>query len=102
MSDESPVLQEIGDDGVLLVTLNRPHKKNAFNEAQWDRLASTLDEAREDPRVAVAVIVLLLGGGLWGLVSGRLAPASEPDASEIILRRDPVRALADETAASPP
>lgn len=56
MSDESPVLQEIGDDGVLLVTLNRPHKKNAFNEAQWDRLASTLDEAREDPRVAVAVI----------------------------------------------
>ena len=53
-------------------------------------------------RVAVAVIVLLLGVGLWVLVSGWLAPASEPDASEIILRRDPVRALADETAASPP
>ena len=34
MSDTA-ILTEY-DDGVLLVTLNRPHKRNAFDEAQWD------------------------------------------------------------------
>ena len=50
------VLRSHDDDGVLLLTLNRPEKKNAFHEAQWDALASALDEAREDPQVAVAVL----------------------------------------------
>ncbi len=61
MSDEAPVLSELDEDGVLLVTLNRPHRKNAFDEAQWDALGRTLDEAREDP--AVAVVVLCGAGG---------------------------------------
>lgn len=56
MSDEATVLSNLDDDGVLLVTLNRPARKNAFNETQWDALASTLDAARVDPRVAVAVL----------------------------------------------
>ena len=50
------VLRELDDDGVLLVTLNRPAKKNAFNDAQWDGLRDALNEAREDPRVAVVVV----------------------------------------------
>jgi len=28
------VLRSLDEDGVLLVTLNRPAKKNAFNDAQ--------------------------------------------------------------------
>ncbi len=56
MSDESRVLTSLDEEGVLLATLNRPHKKNAFDEAQWDALAGTLDAAREDPRVAVVVL----------------------------------------------
>jgi enoyl-CoA hydratase/carnithine racemase len=56
MSDEATVLHELDDGGVLLLTLNRPARKNAFNEEQWDALASALDEAREDPRVAVVVL----------------------------------------------
>ena len=56
MNDEETVLSELDDEGVLLVTLNRPKRKNAFNAAQWDGLAHTLDEAREDPRVAVVVL----------------------------------------------
>lgn len=56
MSEESSVLQRLDEQGVLLLTLNRPHKKNAFHEAQWDALAAALDEAREDPRVAVVVL----------------------------------------------
>ena len=56
MNDESCVLQELDGDGVLLVTLNRPKRKNAFSEAQWDGLANALNEAREDSRVAACVI----------------------------------------------
>lgn len=53
------VLTEL-DDGVLLATLNRPDRKNAFDDPQWDGLRETLDRAREDRSVAV---VLLTGAG---------------------------------------
>ncbi len=56
MSDDQKVLRELDDEGVLLVTLNRPHKKNAFDNEQWDGLADTLAQAREDPAVAVVVL----------------------------------------------
>ncbi len=55
------VRTQLDDEGVLLVTLDRPARKNAFDEAQWDALATALDEAREDP--AVAVVVLTGEGG---------------------------------------
>jgi enoyl-CoA hydratase/carnithine racemase len=54
MSGE-PVLEEL-DDGVLLLTLNRPDKKNAFNDPQWDGLRDALNRAQQDERVAVVVI----------------------------------------------
>jgi enoyl-CoA hydratase/carnithine racemase len=56
MTDSPFVLRELDDDGVLLITLNRPEKKNAFHEAQWDALADCLNASREDPAVAVAVL----------------------------------------------
>ena len=37
---------ELDDDGVLLLTLNRPEKKNAFREEEWDGLARALDGGR--------------------------------------------------------
>ena len=30
------MIQELDEHGVLLVTMNRPEKKNAFDEEQWD------------------------------------------------------------------
>ncbi len=54
-------LHELDDDGVLLLTLNRPERRNAFDEDQWDGLADALTEARNDP--AVAVVVLTGAGG---------------------------------------
>ena len=59
MSEER-ILKQLDDEGVLLATLNRPRVKNAFDEPQWDALADTLNEARQDPRIAV---VLLTGAG---------------------------------------
>jgi enoyl-CoA hydratase/carnithine racemase len=55
------LLSELDEQGVLLLTLNRPEKKNAFGERQWDELATALDCARVDP--AVAVVVLAGAGG---------------------------------------
>lgn len=55
MSDE-PVLRTLDEHGVLLVTLNRPRRKNAFNDPQWDALTAVLRDAREDPAVAVMVV----------------------------------------------
>jgi len=37
------------NDGVLLLTLNRPEKKNAFNNEQWKAFAAELEDAKEDP-----------------------------------------------------
>jgi enoyl-CoA hydratase/carnithine racemase len=61
MTDQGFVLRELDEDGVLLATLNRPEKKNAFHDPQWDALADCLDDARQDP--AVAVVVLTGAGG---------------------------------------
>lgn len=49
------VLKE-SKDGILLLTLNRPDKKNAFNSEQWEALAAELDAARKDDDVTVAVL----------------------------------------------
>ncbi|HAC79446.1 MAG TPA: enoyl-CoA hydratase, partial [Deltaproteobacteria bacterium] len=53
---ENPILQELDEEGVLLVTMNRPDKKNAFNDPQWDGMRDALREARENPAVAVVVL----------------------------------------------
>jgi enoyl-CoA hydratase/carnithine racemase len=49
------VLAEL-KDGVLLLTLNRPDKKNSFNTEQWTALAAQLDAARADDDVTVVVL----------------------------------------------
>jgi len=53
------VIQEF-NDGVLLLTLNRPKKKNAFNLDQWVGVADALDQARENDDV---LAVVLTGAG---------------------------------------
>lgn len=53
---EAPILEKLDDDGVLLITLNRPHKKNAFDDPQWDGLRDALTQARANEQVAVVVV----------------------------------------------
>ncbi|PKN69580.1 MAG: enoyl-CoA hydratase [Deltaproteobacteria bacterium HGW-Deltaproteobacteria-12] len=43
-------------DGILLLTLNRPEKKNSFNLELWTSLAAELDAARVNDDVTVVVI----------------------------------------------
>jgi enoyl-CoA hydratase/carnithine racemase len=47
-------------DGVLVVTFNRPDKKNAINNDMWFAIRDTFTAAREDDSV---VCVLLFGAG---------------------------------------
>jgi enoyl-CoA hydratase/carnithine racemase len=65
--------------GVALVTLNRPEKKNAFDSAQWNGLADTLDAVRADD--AVKCVVLTGAGSDFsaGQDLGEMAEGS-PDA----------------------
>lgn len=54
MSDT--VLQNLGEDGVLQLTLNRPDKKNAFNVEQWEAFRDAVNAAKENPEVACLLI----------------------------------------------
>ena len=49
------LLEELRD-GVVVLTLNRPKRRNAFNDQQYDDLRSALAEARANDEVRVAVI----------------------------------------------
>jgi enoyl-CoA hydratase/carnithine racemase len=52
---QDTVLIEIGE-GVALLTMNRPQRRNAFNDQQYDDLAAALARVQEDDAVGVAVI----------------------------------------------
>jgi len=52
-------------DGVALLTMNRPERRNAFNDQQYDDLRDALVEARGDEAIKVAVIT-----GATGAFSG--------------------------------
>jgi enoyl-CoA hydratase/carnithine racemase len=55
MMMSNTVLKEL-NDGILLLTLNRPDKKNSFNVEQWTAFAAELDAARVNDDVNVVVI----------------------------------------------
>ncbi len=57
MSDR--LIQELNDDGVLLMQFNRPKRKNAFDTQQWNIFRDALQSADANPKVAC---VLLFGG----------------------------------------
>ena len=76
------VLKEL-KDGILLLTLNRPEKKNAFNAEQWKALAAELDAARENDDVTVAVIT---GAGNDFSAGQDLTDTAVPGALLILLR----------------
>lgn len=50
------VLKKKLEDGVLLLTLNRPDKLNALTWELMSRLKETLEEASADPAVRVVIL----------------------------------------------
>jgi enoyl-CoA hydratase/carnithine racemase len=51
------------EDGVLILTINRPEKKNALSRAMYLTLADAVEQAQDDP--AVRVILLRGEGGVF-------------------------------------
>ena len=55
MSDVPVVLTEV-EDGVLIVTMNRPEAKNAMNKAQAEGIAAAMDRLESDPELRCAIL----------------------------------------------
>jgi enoyl-CoA hydratase len=91
---EPVVLREVSDDGVAMLTLNRPQAMNALSRELLDELARAIGECAADERVRV---LILTGAGRafcagldlkeLGAGSGRVGAAARPS------HGDPVGAL---------
>ena len=91
---ESVVLSEVGDDGVALLTLNRPHAMNALSRELLDELARAIDALAADERVRVLILTgagraFCAGLDLKELGSGR----TDIGKTTVTSRGDPVGAL---------
>ncbi|MFH0180713.1 enoyl-CoA hydratase-related protein [Streptomyces cacaoi] len=54
--DPDLVLYEVDEDGVAVVTLNRPERRNAWSIPMERRFFALLDEAAHDPAVRVVIV----------------------------------------------
>lgn len=54
-------------EGVLTLTINRPHVRNAFTVSMWSELNRIVDQIRTDPRIRV---VIIQGAGDEAFTSG--------------------------------
>ncbi|MCJ2544221.1 1,4-dihydroxy-2-naphthoyl-CoA synthase [Thermostichus vulcanus] len=54
------ILYEKSEDGIAKITINRPHKRNAFRPKTIQELIDAFSNVREDPRIGV---VLFTGAG---------------------------------------
>ena len=91
---ESVVLREVSDDGVAVVTMNRPHAMNALSRGLLDELARAIDALAGDDAVRVLILTgagraFCAGLDLKELGSG----ASEIGQVTVTSRGDPVGAL---------
>ena len=65
------------DDGVMVITINRPHARNAVNKAISENIASSLDRLDGDSEIQVAIItgaggVFSSGMDLKAFVAGEI------------------------------
>ena len=56
MADYETVMYEVGDDGVAMVTLNRPERRNALDPQLLHELEEVFDAVENDDNVRIAVI----------------------------------------------
>ncbi len=56
MAADTPLVERADDDGIALLTLNRPHTRNALSEAMIAALSDTFTEIAADRRVRAVVL----------------------------------------------
>jgi enoyl-CoA hydratase/carnithine racemase len=82
--NDTLVLADIGDGGILRLTLNAPKSRNALSEAMMSALSAALADAAADPAVRVIVIaangpVFCAGHHLKEMTAARKDPANADD-----------------------
>jgi naphthoate synthase len=66
--DYTDIRYEVSDDGAIAkITIDRPHKRNAFRPRTLFELQDAFNDARDDDRVGV---IILTGQGDWAFCSG--------------------------------
>ncbi len=82
-SAEPTVILDKRDDGVALITLNRPERMNAFGDDLLDRLSASLIDCEDDPDVRCVAITgagrgFSAGADINNMGRGRGGPAPGP------------------------
>ena len=82
--NDTLVLADIGDGGILRLTLNAPKSRNALSEAMMSALSAALADAAADPAVRVIVIaangpVFCAGHHLKEMTAAREDPVNAGD-----------------------
>ncbi|WP_406034218.1 enoyl-CoA hydratase-related protein [Nocardioides sp. NBC_00163] len=77
--------------GVLILTLNRPDRLNAWNEALEQRYYELLDEAEADPEVRAIVVTGAGRGFCSGADMDDLSGVMKTSDFSAVVRRDPPR-----------
>ncbi|MEO2136549.1 MAG: enoyl-CoA hydratase/isomerase family protein, partial [bacterium] len=76
-----PTVIEKLEDGVLLLTLNRPEAKNAFNAEQWREARLSMQRAMSDDAVRVVVVTGAGGAFTAGQDLGEMGALDTSDSS---------------------
>lgn len=87
MTDDAVVREELADDGILTVTINRPEQRNAVSVDVSRGLLAALGRARDED--AVRLVVLTGAGGKVFCAGGDLGAAGmRPDGGAVAQHRD--------------
>ncbi len=76
------------EDGVAILTMNRPERRNALSGAMLSAMAETLDACERDPAVACVVLTgaggaFCAGGDVKGMAEGTGGSSTAPAGSDI-------------------
>ena len=71
------VLEE-RDGAVVVLTMNRPRQRNAFNRQMWHELRDALRDAQEDPGVHAVVVTGTAGAFSAGQDLSEMTGADDP------------------------
>jgi enoyl-CoA hydratase/carnithine racemase len=66
------------DAGVLVLTMNRPRQRNAFNRQMWHELRDALRDAQDDPAVRAVVVTGRDGAFSAGQDLGEMTGVEDP------------------------
>ncbi len=85
MADDSPVLFEIVEDNIAVVTLNRPDKRHAVNGDVAKKMDEIVKATEADPEIRVVILTssggptFCAGADLAEVAAGRADQLSTPD-----------------------